>query len=212
MYSHSKLAKYETCPRMYHETVMLKRFRETQGPEAIQGNRVHAEIENYLQGEDTSLRPSIKQQIMVRLVNLMDKSTEMHVEKELAVDRDFNPAPWGDCWIRGKIDCLIINGTHAEILDWKTGKVRPGTKQLDFYAFLTFINYPNLESMDATLVWLKTNSKGMKRYTRESTLSLASKILNRTNALERDNKWLPRQSGLCKRHCVVTTCPYNGQS
>jgi len=65
-----------------------------------------------------------------------------------------------DAWFRGIIDWLKLdfeNGT-AEVVDWKTGRVKPST-QMQLYAWVIFLAHPEIDRVKCTFHWINHNDQ-----------------------------------------------------
>jgi hypothetical protein len=65
-----------------------------------------------------------------------------------------------DSWFRGIIDWLKLdfdNGT-AEVVDWKTGRVKPST-QMQLYAWIIFLAHPEIDRVKCTFHWINHNDQ-----------------------------------------------------
>ena len=65
-----------------------------------------------------------------------------------------------DVWFRGILDWLKLdfeNGT-AEVVDWKTGRVKPST-QMQLYAWVLFLAHPEINRVKCTFHWINHNDQ-----------------------------------------------------
>lgn len=134
-------------------------------------------------------------------------------EQKMALDKNFRPTDWKTSWTRGVADLLVVHKDRAVVADYKTGKRKP-TEQLDLYAAYTFAHYPQVKVVTTAFVWLKDRKIDKKEVTRGEVPIVWSGFLPRVrkleSAYERDS-WPERPSGLCRAHCPVTTCKFNGK-
>ena len=65
-----------------------------------------------------------------------------------------------DVWFRGIIDWLKLDFEHgtAEVVDWKTGRVKPST-QMQLYAWVLFLAHPELNRVKCTFHWINHNDQ-----------------------------------------------------
>jgi predicted RecB family nuclease len=135
---------------------------------------------------------------------------EKFCEVEMALDANFQPAPWGQAWTRGIADLLIVNGDKAVNLDYKTGK-RKLTHQLMLYAGYTFAIYPKVNTVVTGFVWMRDKKIDKETFTRDQVpiiwQTFIPKVRKLESAYERD-AWPARPSGLCKGWCPVKTCEF----
>jgi len=140
-------------------------------------------------------------------------TTQLFAEREYAINRSLQPCEWfGEgVWCRGIIDVLTLDGTHANALDWKTGKRKPNSKQLKLFALLVFIHHPEVMTCDTEFVWLATNEKDEASFHRRQEAELWQEFLPELSQYQRAFKleqWPPKPSGLCHGWCPVTGCEY----
>jgi hypothetical protein len=120
-------------------------------------------------------------------------------------------------WWRGIADLVIINGTRAKVLDYKTGKnAKYADKgQLELMALAMFKHFPLVEQVDAGLLFVVSKDFITAKYTLADVPALWEKWLKAYNQLKASyasNVWNPRPSGLCRKHCVVLECAHNGRN
>jgi hypothetical protein len=137
-------------------------------------------------------------------------------EEQWAFKRNLQPSDWfsKETWLRVIIDALWIDGKVAKVVDWKTGKRRFGSHQLELFAAAVFTRFPQVDEVRAMFVWLKSFQQDKETYHRKELPALWNKFLPDVNRLEYAHKtatWVPKTSGLCNAHCPVTTCTFNGK-
>jgi hypothetical protein len=212
-WSFTSISAFRTCPRQYHEIRVLKNFKEEKNEVSIWGDRVHKAFEASLRDgvplpEDMQLwQPTVEQ--------FRGLKGKLYVENELAITQGFQPCDWfaDDVWCRGIIDALWIDGTVAKAVDWKTGKRKPNSDQLALFALLVFHHFPEVQEVRTMFVWLKTLEQDKATYGRMHIPELWQKFipdLHRLKDAYDNERWPARTSGLCRKHCAVVTCPYNG--
>src|SRR5579872_6165089 len=105
-WSPSSLDTFVSCPRQYHETKVLKRFKSEQGPEQIWGEKVHKHFEER-QAHRKPLPEDLEEHepFMQRLEN---KPGHFFTEQKVALDNKLVPCAFFDkaCFFRGVIDYL----------------------------------------------------------------------------------------------------------
>ena len=219
-WSISALKAFENCPRRFLEVNVQKNFREPENDAMRYGNRIHKAIENYFKGED----PSSDIQHLIPILNAYRvDGCQTEVEKQMALTSDLEPCAWFSkkVWVRGAADLLVINGDTALVVDWKTGKWQDSSDQAALMALLVFCYFPDIDNVNTHFVWLKgATDKEVgdlitpKSFSRENAAMLWSRFTPREQEYQRavrENDFPPRHSGLCRRHCVVSTCPYHGE-
>jgi len=122
-----------------------------------------------------------------------------------------------DVWWRGIADLVITDGSTAWIVDYKTGKsAKYADKgQLELMALATFKFFPDIKSINAALIFTKAKKFIKHKYTDDMIDSLWDKWLSKFKRMEvayETDTWNAHPSGLCKRHCAVVECVYNGSN
>ena len=204
----SQLEKFETCPRQFYHVRVKRDIKEPPTEATIWGEKVHTAME-YRIRDGTPLPEG-----MTQWEGLAKKLAAMPGEKlcevEMAVDKNFQPAPWKESWSRGIADLLVVNGDKALNLDYKTGK-RKLTHQLMLYAGYTFALYPQVNYVETGFVWMRDKKIDKDKFTRDQVPMIWNTFLPKVrkleSAYERD-AWPCRPSGLCNGWCPVKQCEF----
>jgi len=159
-WSHSSLKEFENCPRKYHATKVLKKYPFVKTDQMRYGDELHKAAEHYVKGEAL---PQQFEFIQPTLDALLAKNGSKHAELKLAATKDFEPCDWfsKDTWVRGIIDLLILDEENktAWVVDYKTGSDKyPDRDQLELMALLTFAHYPQVEQVNAALLFVVKES------------------------------------------------------
>lgn len=166
--SFSRLTTFEQCEAKFEHLYVRKTVKDTDNEFTLYGTRVHEGLEKYgraLVGtvadeaivalEEDEFPADVRP--WLRLVKIItQRPGEKHFEKQVAIRRDFTPCDWfaPDVWIRGVLDVLVLDGTRAFVVDWKTGKVKENPTQLQLFAALVFAHFPEVEEVKTMFVWL----------------------------------------------------------
>lgn len=210
-WSHSALDDFVNCPRAYSEKRIFKSVEETKGEATIWGEQVHKHFEDRLV-EGVAL-PPILEMHEAFLARLEALPGHQFVEEKIALNTSGQPCEFfGDeVWFRGVIDYLKVNGSQALVIDHKTGKVHQKTQQLSLFAIWVFAKYPEVETVCAEYYWTQNRAKAGATYHRHQIPQLWAPILPNLRqymqAFQQD-LWQPRQSGLCRGFCPVTSCEF----
>ena len=123
-----------------------------------------------------------------------------------------------DCWYRGIADLVIVDRENklAWVIDYKTGKnTRYADKgQLELMALCVFKHFPEVETVRGGLLFVVCNELIRDTYKESSAGKMWEKWLADYKRMEiayTNDVWNAHQSGLCKRHCIVTECVHNGR-
>lgn len=218
-WSHSSLQQFETCGRQYEELKVLHNFQDEKNPASLWGDEVHKAFEARLDTDAVPL-PGNMVQYEPYLRQFMDRPGKLYPERKYALNRDLRPTDFfaEDCWCRGIIDVLTLDRNVAHVDDHKTGKNRKkDMQQLIIFALLVFYHHPEVDTVHTCFHWLQhgfdEKAKDRETFTRDQIPELWGTLVPK---LERYMKafhigiFHPRPSGLCKRHCAVSTCEHWG--
>lgn len=213
-WSHSVLDSFETCSRRHYLIKVAKTVIEPQSEQLLWGNQVHKAFENRLKG--TAPLPAALAHHESLVDKLMNKQGNHLVEARWAIDASFRPVGFRDknAWCRSVVDAGIVGVKSAVLVDWKTGNRKPNTDQLKLSAAMAFAQYPYLETVHTTFVWLKEKKLDSDMFTHEQVGEIWNDFLPRVERLKvahETNTWPPKPSGLCKKYCPCTTCEFHGK-
>jgi hypothetical protein len=213
-WSYSALNAYETCPRKYYHTRVAKDVTEEVIEAREWGDQVHKAAEASLKHGT----PIPKEYSLIAPVvqKVRESPGETFAEREFVLNNKFKPSTWWgeDAWVRCKVDAMKLQGTHAVLLDYKTGKMRPETDQLKLFTGVVLCHEPEIETVTTGFVWVKHGTTTVEKYTRDDLPWIWSEFLPRVKRMEKSyetNTFEVRPSGLCKKHCPVKSCEFNGR-
>lgn len=212
-WSYSALTSFENCPLQHYHLRIAKDVKETPGPQLEWGKRVHKAMEmRVLHGDPL---PSSMSNFEPLAQAIMAKEGVKQAETKMCLNRNFQPVAYfaNDAWVRGVIDVSITAGKSMFIGDWKTGNPKPDSEQLRLFAAMALACNPEIERVTTTFLWLKDGSVTAEKLRREDAVEVWQSFLPRVKRMEKtiiDGSYTPRPSGLCRRHCPVTSCEHNG--
>lgn len=221
-WSFSHVQNFETCGRKYYHQNVLKDVSD-QTIHRTSGNDVHEFMASAMRGQPLPAHAKHWQ----RWVDEFNDGGPTYVERKMAFTERGEPCDFFDKdlkpWCRIVVDALKIRRYSAVMWDWKTGRMKPDKDQLLLYAVCLFINFPQLETIDAALVFLRedtgrhvprNNCIYEIRITRDDARKFWKEYIVRVRNLERalrTGEFEPRPSGLCRAHCNVVDCEHNGR-
>lgn len=211
-WSYSALGRYETCPKQYYHINLKKDVKDEYGDSesGAEGNAIHqALFKRVIKGDQLPLPFRYLEKIAARLAAT---EGEKHGELKLALNRGFQPVGFfdADVWVRAIVDLAIVRGTHAIVIDYKTGKVKPDFTQLAMSAAVLSQWMPEIETFDLAFFWLKHSNVSRESYRKSDFRVVWSDLLQRAAKLETAVKVVEfpmKPSGLCKGYCPVKSCP-----
>jgi hypothetical protein len=212
-WSYSRITSYEQCPKKFWHLSVAKDFKEPESEQMRYGNRVHKALEKRITN-GTPL-PTDLGYIEPVVAKFANATGEKFAEQQLAINQEFQPTGWfsSDTWGRAIIDLAIVNGERALLVDWKTGKMSDDFTQQRMAACLFFIFHPQVQVIDLMYYWIADKKPTTESLKREDAKHIWSAFLRRVRkytAAHEQTEFPPRPSGLCKKHCPVTSCPHHG--
>lgn len=215
-WSHSSLKDFEGCQRRYHEVKVLKNYPFTQTEATIYGNQVHEALELYVK-EDKPIPPEYAQ-FQPIVDSLLKKPGRALPEYEMALKADLSPCHWKspEVWVRGIADILILDDENltAWVGDYKTGNNKyPDRDQLVLMSLMVFEHFPHIRKVNSALLFIVKNDMVKMTMARDDKDKHWQNYRERYARLQgcfENDVWNPNQTGLCRKHCPVVTCEFNG--
>lgn len=210
-WSHSRLEDFKNCPRAFSEKTVFKTVTETKGEATLWGERVHKHFEEYLTG--TAALPPELEMHKPFLDRLLALPGNHFVEEKIALDTSLRPCTFfgKDVWFRGVIDFGVIEGAYARVVDHKSGKHHAKFDQLKLFALWLFEAHPAVEQVRCEYYWTQTMTTNGRTFDRGQIQSLWEDFLPDLHQYKDaflTDTWQPRQSGLCRGWCPVTSCEF----
>lgn len=214
-WSYSKLKNYRTCPRRYHDIDVAKLYGEERSAALDEGNAVHKAWEDRI-GKGVPFPAIYPAEWEEGALRLLAAPGKIMVEQQLAIRENLAPCTWFDkqTWYRAKADYLAVNDLVALAIDYKTGKVLEDSEQLALMAECIFSHYPTVQAVRTEFWWLKDDCATRQDFKRSGRKDTWRKILPEVMTLKQAHDTMtfpPKPNGLCKKHCIVTGCPYYGK-
>lgn len=212
-FSYSKLKNWRTCPKRYYLIDILRKYKEPEGPALKWGNDVHKAFAARI-GAGKAF-PEDMAEFEEAAARLCSVKGEIMVEQQLAIREDLSPCEWfaKDAWFRSIADFLAVNGAVALAIDYKTGKIVEDSEQLALMAECVFSHYPAVQAVRTEFWWLKDDAATTNNYYRNNRKETWSRVFPEVTTLKQAHDTLDfpaKPSGLCRKHCVVTECPFHG--
>lgn len=213
-WSYSALKDFEGCPRRYHATKILKLYPYTETAATKYGNQLHKACENYIR--DKTPLPAQFEFMQEIIDTLLKKPGKVLVEQKMALSVDLEKRSWfdKDVWVRGMGDLVILDKDKrmAWVVDWKSGSDKyPDKDQLELMALMIFALYPEIERVQAALVFVARPSMVKQKYTDEifnrKWMSYRMRV-GRIEAAAASDNWNAMPSPLCG-WCPHTPCEHN---
>ena len=212
-HSYSSIKLYENCPYRYFRQRVLKDVVDEGGEASKYGERIHEYLEHRLKSNKMLPQDVAHYEPLCASVEKIADGGQLLIEHELVLTDNLTPTGWwdADAWLRSKLDILVLNGTLANVMDWKTGKRNADQFQMQLFAAQVFKHFPEVDTVKTSLVWLKTMEMDTETYYRGQVNEIWADVMKRIQriytSLEHDN-WPMKPSGLCRfcpaRHDCVS--------
>ena len=216
-WSFSKIKAFDTCPKQFYHTHILKEFPYEETEAMRYGTEFHKAAEEFIR--DGTPVPERFAFARPALQTLADKSGTKHCEFKFGLTKDLKLCDFFDqrVWFRGVVDLVIVDGDEALIVDYKTSKsARYAEKgQLELMALAMFKWFPKVKKIRGGLVFVVSNEFVRDTYTIDRQDEMWAKWFAEYAKLEKaveTGVWNPKPSGLCRKWCKVLECPHNGLS
>lgn len=221
--SFSRLSTFEQCPQKFDYLYVTKSVIDAGNEITDYGTRVHEALELYgralVEGGDAaaaaivSLEGNVEARKWKGLVDrIVRKDGEKYFEHQMALNPDKQPCDWfaADVWLRGIADVLVVDGDTAWCVDWKTGKPKENPTQLQLFAALIFIHFPEVQTVKTSFVWLNYDDMSDATYTRRMLPHIWMALDPRFTALQDAvdlGVFKAKPSGLCGWCAAKDICP-----
>ena len=213
-WSYSRLKNYETCAKRSYHYDIQKDIVEPSTPQLDAGNELHEHFEARVK-KNTPL-PLGFGHFEPLLARIIAAPGVTYGEQKLAITSAFTPVGFfgKGAWLRIVVDCAKVDGDFATVFDWKTGRPSEDMTQLQIFAAVMFHQMPTLQRVRSALVFVNHDKIERAEFVRDDLPEIWSEILPRVRKLEQARKtqeYPPKPSGLCKKYCSVTSCPFHGR-
>jgi len=214
-WSYSSIKTFDQCPKKYYHLKVAKDVKDTPGEAADYGTAVHEAAELFI----TKGAPIPEKFAFMRtFVELLAKKQgTKYAEIKLGVAKvgdEFQPRGFfdKDVWYRGIADLIIVNGSKALLVDYKTGKNAKyaDMKQLDLLAGAIFVHFPKVETINSALLYVVSQEMPKKTHYREhlaAYMSVFNDELGRLEGALGNGIWNAKSSPLCG-WCPVEVCEH----
>ena len=217
-WSYSGLHAFEGCARKYHECNVLKTYPREETEQTRYGTQLHEQAELFIRdGRPLDAAFKFLQPVVDKLAAMPGRKLP---ELEMALRHDLTVCDFKaeDYWVRGIADLVIVDDENltARCFDYKSGSDKyPDTDQLTLMSLMIFKHFPHIREVTSGLLFVLKNAVVKHRVSREQEDALWFRYRERIIRIAMAHAtgvWNPSQSGLCKRHCQVTSCPFNGRN
>lgn len=209
-WSYSSLEQYDNCPRQYYYERVTKEVK-FDSKARTWGTQIHKLVEDRLKEkkplpeklDDTPLAP-----VEQHLQKIEKFGDAVKVEHKIALTRNLKLTEFfaRDAYVRSVIDVLVWARRKIASIDWKTGKIRPGSTQQHLSTAMMMEVDPQISESRTVFVYLKHGKAEAETVHRDQKPEIWKQFLTRAQRVEdahEKDKWPPRPSGLCNGWCSV---------
>tara|TARA_R110000824_G_scaffold24565_3_gene86456 strand:+ start:67 stop:732 length:666 start_codon:yes stop_codon:yes gene_type:complete len=215
-WSYSSIKTFEQCPKKYYHLKILKDIKDSGNTATIYGQQVHQAAEDYVKdGTPIPEKFAYIRGVVERIAKQDGKKYTEHKMGLKKTEDGYETCEFlgKDVWWRGIADVVIINGSTAYSIDYKTSKNAryADTKQLDLVAGGLFVEFPQLDTIRSALVFVVSGDVVKKDHYREHMdkyLNTFESALDRLDNAEQSAVWNAVTGPLC-RFCPVVSCEHN---
>ena len=211
-WSYSSIKTFDQCPKKYFHLKVVKDVKDEPGEAADYGTAVHEAAELFItQGAPIPEKFAFMRPIVEPLAR---KQGTKYAEIKIGVSEALEPRGFfdKDVWYRGIADLLIVNGSKAWLVDYKTGKNAKyaDMKQLDLLAGAVFVHFPKVETINSALLYVVSQEMPRKTHHRqhlpEYMKVFETQLESLSDAMD-NGVWNAKSSALCG-WCPVQTCEH----
>lgn len=215
-WSYSRINTFAQCPKKYQHLYVLKDVSEEESESMRYGHELHKAAEHYIKD---GLPLEGKFRFMQHTLDTLNAiHGKKHCEFKMGVakiaDEDYEPCGYFDSniWLRTVADLLIINGSMAHLVDYKTGSSAKyaDTKQLDLMAASVLVHFPEVQTVKSALAYVVSKDFIKKNHMREDLVKYMNTFrpeLWRLNGAMKNGVWNAVDSPLCG-WCPVESCEH----
>lgn len=197
-WGYSKLETFEKCPAKF-KYQFIDKLPQPGSPAMERGQKMHESIESYLNGWIQALIPECA--TFQEPIDAL-RQENFQAEQAIGIDKLWNKLPdWfhADTWLRAKADAMYIKDDTLTVIDFKSGKYRiPSTDQVELYAIVGGVLYPEAKVVRAEYWYLDTGATYSRDYTQAELKALRAKFEKRVAPMYVNTNWTPAPSMECR--------------
>ena len=215
-WSFSKLGDFDKCKKYF----WLKHEQRIPEPERPlppgktehandRGSRIHDSAEHFVDGTGKFIPELREFQTEFEHLKYAHSLGKVSLEGEWGMDENWEITAWKGAWLRLKLDALVFgDDPHvAVVVDYKTGRKFGNevkhAQQLQMYALVAFLRYPELETIHAELWYTDAKEITQVTFTRDQALRFKRSFHSRGKAITTTTDWPANPN---KYSCAY--CPY----
>lgn len=214
-WSYTAVDMFELCNKKYYHIKVLKDVKDEDSQFAGDGKAIHDGL--YRRVIHAKPLPIELRYLEPMAKKFADSAGEKRGELQLALNENLRPTTWfgQDTWVRAIIDILVIKGSHAIIVDYKTGKRKDNWDQIKLSAAVLSQFMPEIEDFTLTYAWTKTRELTppltmKKQHMADVWADFYPRVQAILDAMKTTT--FPAESNPLCKWCPVTSCPHNKKS
>jgi len=218
-WSFSRLKTYKECPgKLWHTAVAPKGHPDRVEYVETKAMRDGKEIDQALTDRISKGVPLTGKFVPyegVAQAVLATPGTKL-TQVQLALDQAMQPCgykDWDNAWVRVIYDVIVLNGSYAFMGDWKNGQVWIDEAQLRLFATVGFHQFPEVDRIDTSYIWLKHGIMSDETYLRHELPDMWQTFLPDVERMQvsfKTNHWPKTPSKRACKWCDVNKagkCP-----
>lgn len=197
-WSYSRLKTWEECPAKA-KYKFIDRLPEPDSPYAARGSDIHKLAERYLKDDLDEMPVQLKEvDEYIEALKIPGVQTEM----QIAFDKDWKPTGWfaPNVYCRVVFDAANPEPLKVTVTDHKTGKKREQEHidQLRLYALASFMYWPEIEEVNAQIIYIDHGERLRMTFTRSTVPELLTYWTTRADKMRSDDVFAATPSPSCK--------------
>lgn len=212
-WSFSAISVFKTCRKKFYHLRVKKDVKDGDSEAASEGKIVHDCMYKYvLFGKELPIKLRVHQKVADSYRKRGEKCDDMQGELKLCLDDKLSPVDWFNpkAWVRAVVDLLLVKGSTAILVDWKTGKRKLEWDQLELSAALLSRYMPEIEEFHLIFEWLRSGERDVVKITKKELKQVWLKffpVYSEIEEAEATTDFPASPSGLCG-WCPVEDCPH----
>ena len=212
-WSFSRLRDFERCKLAYK----IKHLDKVPEPPRLlppgklehandRGSRIHDSAEQFVRGKGPFIPELKKFEPEFNQLRHFFLAGKVEMEENWAHDIDWEIADWSTGWLRLKVDAIVHASKHeAVIVDFKTGRKFGNeifhASQLQLYALIGFLRYPELEVIHTEDWYVDVDELTSHKFTRDQALRFKRSFNKRGLAVTTNKNWPANPNKFSCRWC-----------
>ena len=212
-WSFSALSVFRTCRKKFYHLKIARDVKDGDSEAAAEGKLVHdCMFKRVIKGTALPLGLKPHEKTAAAYADRIKACDDAQGEIKLCLNDRLEPVEWfaKDAWVRAVVDLLMLKGTTAILVDWKTGKRKDNFEQLKLSAALLSRYMPEIEKFVLVFEWLRDKERSSITITKDEMKGVWLELLPQVMEIEEAKKttdFPATPSGLCG-WCPVTSCPH----